>query len=161
MKNVVKEIEELEAFEVTSVNESELTVNFTATFKEPYLLGLLNKKSDLLTFEVKNETDEATTLLILNVTGEEMASNTTTKRIEMQFDFRSKLIEVILYRSKDEFHEKLSSLPLLHYDSHCCHIVLFSILQKCWFLTTVDFIGIHAVSGLHAPVQLQADSLPL
>lgn len=76
---------------MTSVNETELTVNFTCTFKEPYLLGLLNKKSDLLSIMVRNDTDEATNLLILNMTGEEMESNLTTKRIEMQFDFRSKL----------------------------------------------------------------------
>lgn len=48
------------------------------------MLGLLNKKSDLLTFEVWNSTnDTATKLLILNTTGEELSSNTTTKRIEM------------------------------------------------------------------------------
>jgi len=56
------------------------------------LLGLLNKKSDFLIFEVRNETEVATSLLILNTTGEEMASNTTQKRIEMQFDFRSNLV---------------------------------------------------------------------
>lgn len=91
VKNVVKEIEELELIEITDANDTENTINFTCTFKEPYLLGLLNKKSDMLTFEIKNETDVATNLLILNITGEEMASNTTSKRVEMQFDFRSKI----------------------------------------------------------------------
>ena len=88
MKNVVKEEEDIEQFDITSVNKTEYTINFTCTFKEPYLLGLLNKKSDMLTFYIYNTT-EAIELLILNSTGEEMASNSTSKRIEMQFDFRS------------------------------------------------------------------------
>lgn len=91
IKTVTKDIEELLEFKVDSHDKEANTINFTCTFKEPYMLGLLNKKSDMLTFELRNDTanDTAVHLLIINVTGEELASNTTTKRIEMQFDFRN------------------------------------------------------------------------
>lgn len=92
VKTVMKEIEELEDFTVDSSNETTNSINFTCTFKNPYLLGLLNKKSDFLTFEIRNDSDTATQMLLLNITGEEMASNTTQIRVEMQFDFRSKTL---------------------------------------------------------------------
>jgi hypothetical protein len=88
----MKEIEELEDFTIDSFNITTNSFNFTCTFKQPYLLGLLNKKSDFLTFEIRNDSNSPTEMLLLNITGEEMASNMTQKRIEMQFDFRSKLL---------------------------------------------------------------------
>ena len=90
VKTVMKEIEELDDFVIDSFNASLNTFNFTCTFKQPYLLGLLNKKSDMLTFEVRNDSNTPTEMLLLNITYEEMASNTTQRRVEMQFDFRSK-----------------------------------------------------------------------
>lgn len=103
VKNTLKTIDELKDFEITAHTDTNTshTLNFTCTFKEPYLYGLLNKKSDYLIFEVRNDTDLPTQLLILNMTGEEMASNTTQKRIEMQFDFRGKrlnLLNINVYR---------------------------------------------------------------
>jgi hypothetical protein len=92
IKTVMKEIEELEDFTIDSFNTTTNSFNFTCTFKQPYLLGLLNKKSDFLTFEIRNDSNSPTEMLLLNITGEEMASNMTQKRIEMQFDFRSKFL---------------------------------------------------------------------
>jgi hypothetical protein len=79
VKNTMKNIEELKDFEMTSYIDDNSTpsFNFTCTFNEPYLYGLLNKKSDYLIFEVRNDTDLPTELLILNMTGEELASNLT------------------------------------------------------------------------------------
>lgn len=39
--------EEILLFEITSVGNDSMSLNFTATFKFPYLYGLLNKKQDL------------------------------------------------------------------------------------------------------------------
>ena len=90
MKTVDKNIEELLEFTVDSYDTEAFTINFTCTFKEPYMLGLLNKKSDMLTFHLRNDTDyDPAYRLLRNVTGEELADNTTALRIEMQFDFRN------------------------------------------------------------------------
>ncbi len=65
--------------------DSNQTVNFTVFFQNPYMYGLLNKKNDLLYFEVLNET-----LLLANATNQTLSNNVTSKRIDMQFDFRGK-----------------------------------------------------------------------
>ena len=39
---------ELEDFEITNLSEDGMTLNFTAKFYDPYMLGLLVKKSDKL-----------------------------------------------------------------------------------------------------------------
>lgn len=45
------------------------TVNFTVQFQNPYMYGLLNKKSDNLIFKCKNCSDEAlVAYLVLNST---------------------------------------------------------------------------------------------
>lgn len=49
--------EEILIFEVTSVSKDNMSLNFTVTFKFPYLLGLLNKKQDYLSFQLQNMTD--------------------------------------------------------------------------------------------------------
>lgn len=62
VKNTMKTIDELKGFEITSYSDTNAsrTINFTCTFNEPYLYGLLNKKSDYLIFQVRNDTDAAT-----------------------------------------------------------------------------------------------------
>ena len=48
--------EEVLAFDITS-NSQNIYLNFTVTFKFPYLLGLLNKKKDYLVIALQNNTD--------------------------------------------------------------------------------------------------------
>ena len=53
VQTVTKDIDELEEFEITSYSEEENSINFACKFYKPYLYGLLNKRDDLLTFEIK------------------------------------------------------------------------------------------------------------
>lgn len=69
-------------FEITEIVDNQ-TFKFQAKFWKPYLYGLLNKRSDWMTFEAYN-----TTMLVLNATGQDFGSNTTRLRIPMQFDWR-------------------------------------------------------------------------
>jgi len=66
--------EEVIGFVITSY-ANDLTLNFTAEFKYPYLYGLLNKKKDYLTIELKNGTDPA--LIIYNTTNNVFGNNKT------------------------------------------------------------------------------------
>jgi hypothetical protein len=83
--NTVKEREAIRDIEFNIINNR--TINFTVRFEHPYLYGLLNKKNDLLYFEVLNET-----FLLANATNQTLSSNKTSKRIDMQFDFRGKYL---------------------------------------------------------------------
>lgn len=93
VNTTTKEIDEIEKFEIINITDSK-TVNFQVTFFEPYLYGLLNKKSDFLTVAIKDPMP-----LLLNSSGELMGANSTKLRIEMQFDFRSKayIINLIIF----------------------------------------------------------------
>jgi hypothetical protein len=90
--NTVKDRESIRGIEFTVINDH--TVNFTVQFQNPYLYGLLNKKSDYLVFKCKNITDEDKVgYLVLNKTNQTIKlindQNVTTQfRIGMQFDFR-------------------------------------------------------------------------
>jgi len=70
------------------------TVNFTVQFQNPYMYGLLNKKSDTLFFKCKNCSDETlVSYLVLNATNQTIRlinqDNATCQiRVGMQFDFR-------------------------------------------------------------------------
>jgi len=79
--NTVKSKETIRDIEFLVLDNK--TVNFTVRFQHPYMYGLLNKKNDLLTFVCLNET-----FLLANATNQTLSSNTTTKRVGMQFDFR-------------------------------------------------------------------------
>lgn len=81
VNNTLKQREEIRSIEFNVIDNQ--TVNFTVRFTNPYLYGLLNKKNDLLIFECLNES-----ALVANFTNQSMSSNTTSKRIDMQFDFR-------------------------------------------------------------------------
>jgi hypothetical protein len=78
--------EEVLAFVVTSY-ANDMTLNFTATFKFPYLYGLLNKKKDYLTIALQNGTDPS--LIIYNTTNNVFGNNITQYSIPMQFDYRN------------------------------------------------------------------------
>jgi hypothetical protein len=52
--NTLKERESIRDIEFYIISNT--TINFTVRFEHPYLYGLLNKKNDLLVFEVLNET---------------------------------------------------------------------------------------------------------
>jgi hypothetical protein len=82
--------EEILAFDVTST-ASDLTLNFTVTFKYPYLYGLLNKKKDYLVIAIQNNTDPAQ--LIYNTTADVLGNNMTSFSIPMQFDYRNAKME--------------------------------------------------------------------
>jgi hypothetical protein len=75
--------EEIMGIDVTSNEGDNKTFNFTLQFNNPYMYGLLNKRSDYLVFYCLNCTP-----LIANKSGELIGSNTTKFRIEMQFDYR-------------------------------------------------------------------------
>ena len=87
VNNTQKEREELRDLEISWIANSNTTFNFTARFQEPYMYGLLNKRNDLLIFECLNAS-----LIILNASGEVLSSIYGTKRIDMQFDFRGKIL---------------------------------------------------------------------
>jgi hypothetical protein len=63
---------------------SDESIPFQATFHEPYLLGLLNKKRDYLMIEL-----EDAEMIILDANSEELKSNTASGSIPMQFDMRN------------------------------------------------------------------------
>jgi hypothetical protein len=92
--NTVKAREEILDIEFTYVNN--VTYNFTVSFQNPYMYGLLNKKSDNLYFRLKDfGNDTNLDLLVMNATNQTFKtigdSNETAKfRIGMQFDFRGK-----------------------------------------------------------------------
>lgn len=93
--NTLKDREEIQDIEFNIIDNS--TVNFTVMFNNPYMYGLLNKKSDNLMFRCKNVSDEALVgLVVLNTTNQTFKvidenNNTCKLRIPMQFDFRGKL----------------------------------------------------------------------
>ena len=68
---------------------NDTTVNFTVTFKNPYLYGLLNKKTDKLVIYLKTTARQEE--MIYNFTENEFGNNKTKKLITLQFDYRSKL----------------------------------------------------------------------
>ena len=74
------------ALELTS-NSKNMYINFTLTFEEPYLLGLLNKKKDYLVIALRNDTDPSE--IILNTTANVFGVNSTQFAIPMQFDYRN------------------------------------------------------------------------
>lgn len=65
-------------------------------FQNPYMYGLLNKKSDNLFFKCKNCSDEELVgFLVLNATNQTLRlinqdNATCSVRVGMQFDFRGK-----------------------------------------------------------------------
>jgi hypothetical protein len=93
--NTLKDREEILDIEFTLIDNA--TVNFTVQFNNPYMYGLLNKKSDNLVFKCKNISDEALVgLVVLNATNQTFKvineyNETAKLRIPMQFDFRGKL----------------------------------------------------------------------
>jgi len=97
--NTVKERESIRGIEFTVINNR--TINFTVQFQNPYMYGLLNKKSDNLIIKCKNVSDEDKVgYLVLNATNQTIKviddQNVTTKfRIGMQFDFRGKLLNLL------------------------------------------------------------------
>lgn len=94
--NTVKARESIRGIEFTVINNR--TINFTVQFQNPYMYGLLNKKSDNLVIKCKNISDEDKVgYLVLNATNQTLKiindQNVTTQfRIGMQFDFRGKTI---------------------------------------------------------------------
>ncbi len=65
--NTVKERESIRGIEFTVINNR--TINFTVQFQNPYMYGLLNKKSDNLVIKCKNVSDEIKVgYLVLNAT---------------------------------------------------------------------------------------------
>jgi hypothetical protein len=65
--NTVKARESIRGIEFTVINNR--TVNFTVQFQNPYMYGLLNKKSDNLVIKCKNISDEDKVgYLVLNAT---------------------------------------------------------------------------------------------
>lgn len=99
--NTLKDREEIQDIEFEVIDNA--TVNFTVLFQNPYMYGLLNKKSDNLVFRCKNLSDEwLVGLVVLNTTNQTFKvlneDNETTKfRIDMQFDFRDD--KMTFYRS--------------------------------------------------------------
>lgn len=83
VNNTLKEREEIRDIVFEVVDNK--TYNFQVKFTNPYLYGLLNKRNDLLIFQCLNET-----FLLENATNQTLSPNYTTKRIDMQFDFRGK-----------------------------------------------------------------------
>lgn len=73
-------ITKFELFEPTS----DTSIPFMATFHEPYLLGLLNKKRDYLMMEL-----EDAEMIILDANSEELKSSSASGSIPMQFDMRN------------------------------------------------------------------------
>lgn len=75
------------------------TVNFTVQLQNPYMYGLLNKKSDNLIFKCKDCSNETYVgYLVLNATNQTLRlinqENATCQiRVGMQFDFRGKLLD--------------------------------------------------------------------
>ncbi|CDW72642.1 UNKNOWN [Stylonychia lemnae] len=86
--NTEKQREELRGLQIEWIEGSNTTFNFTARFQEPYLLGLLSKRDDLLIFECLNQS-----LIVINPQDEILASTVASKRIEMQFDFRDEKMQ--------------------------------------------------------------------
>jgi hypothetical protein len=92
--NTLKDREEIIDIDFMVIDNA--TVNFTIQFNNPYMYGLLNKKSDNLVFRCKNISDESLVgLVVLNSTNQTFKVlnelNETAKiRIPMQFDFRGK-----------------------------------------------------------------------
>lgn len=80
------ETQELLDFEINETY-NDTTINFTVTFKSPFLYGLLNKKTDKLVIYMKATADPKE--LIYNTTENEFGNNKTKKLITMQFDYRS------------------------------------------------------------------------
>lgn len=76
--------QELLDLELAELPLSQTAINFTATFHEPYLLGLLNKKRDYIYFELTSAE-----LMIIDPTTTELRSNKTQGSIPMQFDMRN------------------------------------------------------------------------
>lgn len=75
--------EEIIGINMTSAVGDNMTFNFTIQFNNPYMYGLLNKRSDYLNFKCLNCSP-----LIANTSGQLFGSNSTKFRIEMQFDYR-------------------------------------------------------------------------
>lgn len=103
-------------FEVTEYQEDKKTINFTMTFEQPYMLGLLLKKSDKIFIDRnadfvidKNAFFYDTNLTAANETipddqknkfanasWHRLHTNSSSMRIEMQFDYRN--ANMMLYR---------------------------------------------------------------
>jgi hypothetical protein len=66
---------------------NDTTINFTVTFSNPYLYGLLNKKTDNLVVYLKATADPS--MILYNTTANCMGNNKTTWKITMQFDYRN------------------------------------------------------------------------
>jgi hypothetical protein len=75
--------EEIISIDMSGNRGDNQTFNFSIQFNNPYMYGLLNKRSDFLVFQCLNCTP-----LIANTSGQLIGSNTTKFRIEMQFDYR-------------------------------------------------------------------------
>lgn len=76
VQTVTRDNDELEEFEITSYSEEDNSINFACKFYKPYLYGLLNKRNDLFTFEVKQEDEddfEAMNMILLNPAEEILA----------------------------------------------------------------------------------------
>jgi len=54
---------ELLDFVIDNVNPDNQTINFTCTFNEPYMLGLLVKRNDTLYIEMRNDTNYSSLFL--------------------------------------------------------------------------------------------------
>lgn len=59
-------------------------------FNDPYLYGLLNKRKDLLTFDMYEEAMNVT--LLYNSTNDTIDNNSSSCAIPMQFDYRDPLM---------------------------------------------------------------------
>jgi hypothetical protein len=69
VKTIDKKDEAIRGIEFKVINNQ--TVNFTVQFQNPYMYGLLNKKSDNLIFKCKNCSDEELVgYLVLNSTNQ-------------------------------------------------------------------------------------------
>jgi hypothetical protein len=91
--NTVKDVESIIDIEFGQVDNA--TFNYTVQFQNPYMYGLLNKKSDNLVFYPLNTSDDILMdLLLFNSTNQSLSINdnneTCRTRINMQFDFRGK-----------------------------------------------------------------------
>src|SRR3569833_599775 len=86
-RNITEEVKDF----VITYFEKDMYINFTAEFKFPYLLGLLNKKKDYLVIALKNNTDPG--MIILNTTANIFGVNTTQFSIPMQFDYRNEKMQ--------------------------------------------------------------------
>jgi hypothetical protein len=80
-------------------NNDDMTINFTMTFFQPYYIGLLNKKSDNLKFQLKNKYEGYEEfycgMFIGNCTELRLSlksNETQSKRMEIIFDMRDEVM---------------------------------------------------------------------